>query len=118
MAERARPVEFCHTLSRTLSKRVQTGPAAPTRLAIMRTPTLVLAGLLLLLASGRADDKHGETESGAEKSPRDAREEVEEVPKKEKGSEIREDNNVMVLHGNNFARALNQTAFLLVEFCE
>ncbi|XP_051939669.1 protein disulfide-isomerase A2 [Hippocampus zosterae] len=85
----------------------------------MRTPTLVLASLLLLmllLASGRADDKQGETESATEKSPRDAREEVEEAAKNEKGSEIREDNNVMVLHGNNFARALQKTAFLLVEF--
>ncbi|XP_061130228.1 protein disulfide-isomerase A2 [Syngnathus typhle] len=70
---------------------------------------LLLPLLLLLLASC---DEHAETEKNHEETQK----EDEEPPKKEKSSQIDEDKNVMVLHGNNFARALNQTKYLLVEF--
>ena len=43
---------------------------------------------------------------------------VEEKPKKEKTTEIEEEADVMVLHSVNFARALDESRFLLVEFCE
>ncbi|XP_057699393.1 protein disulfide-isomerase A2 [Corythoichthys intestinalis] len=79
----------------------------------MRTPTLLVAGLLLLASC--CYDK-AQTENATEETPKGAQEEVEEPPKKEKTNEIEEENNVMVLHVNNFAWALNQTKFLLVEF--
>ncbi|KAM9819162.1 protein disulfide-isomerase A2 isoform 1-T5 [Syngnathus typhle] len=85
----------------------------------MRMPKLPRAGLLLLLLLLpllllllASCDEHAETEKNHE----EIQKEDEEPPKKEKSSQIDEDKNVMVLHGNNFARALNQTKYLLVEF--
>ncbi|XP_037114779.1 protein disulfide-isomerase A2 [Syngnathus acus] len=83
----------------------------------MRMPKLARAGLLLLLLPLlllllASCDEHAETEKNHEEPQK----EDEEPPKKEKSSQIDEDKNVMVLHGNNFARALNQTKYLLVEF--
>ncbi|XP_077575784.1 protein disulfide-isomerase A2 [Stigmatopora nigra] len=84
----------------------------------MRTSTLLLAGLLLAsCGSVKTHDQAVGTENVTDGSPSDTREEAEEKEaKKEKTSEIEEENHVMVLHANNFARALNQTQFLLVEF--
>ncbi|XP_049576423.1 protein disulfide-isomerase A2 [Syngnathus scovelli] len=81
----------------------------------MRMPKLARASLLLLplllLLLGSCDE-HAETEKNHEETQK----EDEEPPKKEKSSRIDEDRNVMVLHGNNFAWALNLTKYLLVEF--
>ncbi|XP_061626567.1 protein disulfide-isomerase A2 [Phyllopteryx taeniolatus] len=73
----------------------------------MRTRALLVTGLLLLLLLAFCCYARAETQTT---------EEIEEQPKKEKTSEIEEENNVMVLHAKNFARALNHTKFLLVEF--
>ncbi|XP_077426553.1 protein disulfide-isomerase A2 [Vanacampus margaritifer] len=87
---------------------------------MMRMRTLALTGLVLLLLAScryaRADDRPAGTENATETSPDQDREDGDEPPKKANGSQIEEDNNVMVLHGANFAKALNQTKFLLVEF--
>ncbi|XP_020495383.2 protein disulfide-isomerase A2 [Labrus bergylta] len=96
----------------------------------MRTRTLLsitLLGLLLWASCTRADDNDAktdqETEIDEEKTSSDPpgetdeeEEEEEEAPKKEKTEEIEEEKDVMVLHINNFARALSETQFLLVEF--
>ncbi|KAM6940211.1 protein disulfide-isomerase A2 [Xenentodon cancila] len=87
---------------------------------------LTLLGLLLWVSciragdSGESDDNHKETQEdtsqeATEESPGDT-EESEETPKKEKTTEIEEENNVMVLHINNFDRALSENKYLLVEF--
>ncbi|XP_068178286.1 protein disulfide-isomerase A2 [Antennarius striatus] len=87
----------------------------------MRTHTLLpvaLLGLLLLGASCNetetGTEKQGDTpeETPAEDSPG----ETGDAPKKEKTTEIEEENDVMVLHINNFARAVNENRYLLVEF--
>nr|XP_057922232.1 protein disulfide-isomerase A2 isoform X2 [Doryrhamphus excisus]XP_057922241.1 protein disulfide-isomerase A2 isoform X2 [Doryrhamphus excisus] len=62
--------------------------------------------LLLWAYGGRATP-----EGAGEDEPQDADE-----AKEEKTTEIKEEKDVMVLHANNFANALNQTKFLLVEF--
>lgn len=88
----------------------------------MRTSTLLsitLLGLLLWASCIQAND--GDTEAQNDKDPSaDAEEgEVEdEKPKKEKTDEIEEESNVMVLHINNFARALSENQYVLVEFCK
>ncbi|KAI4833447.1 hypothetical protein KUCAC02_016348 [Chaenocephalus aceratus] len=92
----------------------------------MRTHTLLsltLLGLLLWASCSRADDtepsqaeiqedtsKESTEETSAEE------EETKETPEKEKTTEIEEDNDVMILHINNFARALSENQYLLVEF--
>lgn len=91
----------------------------------MRTRTLLsitLLGLLLWASSIQANDVDPDTREEAQSDglTGDAEEgEVEdEEPKKEKTTEIEEEKDVMVLHTNNFARALEETQYLLVEFCK
>ncbi|XP_076001650.1 protein disulfide-isomerase A2 [Genypterus blacodes] len=84
----------------------------------MRTHTLLSLALLGLLVGAicihandthEGNDKEPETESVADDSE-------DETPKKEKTLDIEEEKDVMVLHDVNFARALSENAFLLVEF--
>ncbi|MED6252356.1 hypothetical protein ATANTOWER_010573, partial [Ataeniobius toweri] len=93
----------------------------------MRTHKLLfmaLLGLLLLGASSvQADDPEDdpgiETEAQGDASvetSEDTSEETEEEPKKEKTTEIEEEKDVLVLHINNFDRALSENKYLLVEF--
>lgn len=91
----------------------------------MRTRTLLsiaLLGLLLWASSIQANDVDADTREEAQSDglTGDAEEgEVEdEEPKKERTTEIEEDKDVMVLHTNNFARALEENQYLLVEFCK
>ncbi|XP_078119938.1 protein disulfide-isomerase A2 [Sander vitreus] len=92
----------------------------------MRMHTLLsitLLGLLLWASCIRADDtdaKQTETQEDAsrettEENPGEE-EDTKEPPKKEKTTEIEEEKDVMVLHINNFARALSENQYLLVEF--
>ncbi|KAM3865504.1 protein disulfide-isomerase A2 [Diretmus argenteus] len=81
----------------------------------MRTHTLILLGLLGLLlwaSCVRTDDSDATPDQPAEE---ETPEEPEE-PKKEKTTEIEEEKDVMVLHINNFDRALGENQFLMVEF--
>lgn len=98
------------------------------RNANMRMHTLLsitLLGLLLWASCIRADDtdaKQTETQEDAsrettEENPGEE-EDTKEPPKKEKTTEIEEEKDVMVLHINNFARALSENQYLLVEFCK
>lgn len=90
----------------------------------MRTHKLfciALLGLLLLLGSSsvQADEPEDEAaeaqgDSSAETSE-DTSEETDEKPK-EKTTEIEEEKDVLVLHINNFDRALSEYNYLLVEF--
>uniref|UniRef100_A0A4W6ETF4 Protein disulfide-isomerase n=1 Tax=Lates calcarifer TaxID=8187 RepID=A0A4W6ETF4_LATCA len=95
----------------------------------MRTRTLLsitLLGLLLWASCIQADDdntdesgeKQTETsqETKEETSAEVEEEETEEASEKEKTTEIEEEKDVMVLHINNFARALSENKFILVEF--
>ncbi|KAK2817261.1 hypothetical protein Q5P01_025452 [Channa striata] len=97
----------------------------------MKTHRLLLVtvlGLLLWASCTQADDtdenteRHTETQedTSGEKTDETAGEkeedEIEEKPKKEKTTEIEEVKDVMVLHINNFGRALSENPFLLVEF--
>nr|XP_020469991.1 protein disulfide-isomerase-like [Monopterus albus]XP_020469992.1 protein disulfide-isomerase-like [Monopterus albus] len=94
----------------------------------MRTHTLLsitVLGLLLWTSFVQADssqrtDKETETqdETSTEETPDSGEEEEEttEAPKKEKTTEIEEEKDVMVLHINNFARALDENPYLLVKF--
>uniref|UniRef100_A0A3Q3LTR7 Protein disulfide-isomerase n=1 Tax=Mastacembelus armatus TaxID=205130 RepID=A0A3Q3LTR7_9TELE len=96
----------------------------------MRTRTLLCIALLGLLlwasctqANDEKTDKETETQEEAskettEETPGEAEEEEEtkEAPKKEKTTEIEEEKDVMVLHTINFARALSENQYLLVEF--
>lgn len=104
-------------------------PEQRDRNADMKTHTLLsitLLGLLLWASCTRADDtdaKQAETqedtsEEKSEETPREEEEEAEEAPKKEKTTEIEEEKDVMVLHINNFARALSENQYVLVEFCK
>ncbi|KAK2918762.1 protein disulfide-isomerase A2 [Channa argus] len=89
---------------------------------------VTVLGLLLWASCIQADDegesteKHTETqeETSGEQTEETAEdteeEELEEEPKKEKTTEIEEIKDVMVLHINNFARALSENQYLLVEF--
>ena len=98
------------------------------RNANMRTHTLLsltLLGLLLWASCSRADDtepSQAETqEDTSEESTEETsaeEEETKKTPEKEKTTEIEEDKDVMILHINNFARALSENQYLLVEFCE
>ncbi|XP_040892268.1 protein disulfide-isomerase A2 [Toxotes jaculatrix] len=98
----------------------------------MKTHTLLsvtLLGLLLWASCIQADgsdensDKQAETQEETSKetaeetsAEAETEEETEEEPKKEKTTEIEEEKDVMVLHINNFARALSENQYLLVEF--
>ncbi|XP_042341616.1 LOW QUALITY PROTEIN: protein disulfide-isomerase-like [Plectropomus leopardus] len=88
----------------------------------MRTHTLLsitLLGLLLWASCTRADDtdaKQTETQEDTSEETPGEEEETKEAPKKEKTTEIEEEKDVMVLHINNFARALSENQYLLVEF--
>lgn len=96
----------------------------------MRTRTLLsitLLGLLLWVSSIQAEDtdasadKHTEAQEDTpteETSVDNGEDETKEAPKKEKTTEIEEEKDVMVLHINNFERALSENKYLLVEFCE
>jgi protein disulfide-isomerase A1/protein disulfide isomerase family A protein 2 len=74
---------------------------------------VVLVAVVLVLHVSR-------TETAEDTSPEqtDAAEQETEPEKKEKTTEIEEEKDVMVLHINNFQRALSENNFLLVEFCE
>ncbi|XP_028263849.1 protein disulfide-isomerase A2 [Parambassis ranga] len=83
----------------------------------MRTHKLLfisLLGLLLGTFCIQADD-----DKSPEETPKETTEETEdseEPPKKEKTTETEEEKDVLILHINNFARALSENQFLLVEF--
>lgn len=91
----------------------------------MRTSTLLrislLLGLLLWTSCLRADQQE-EAQSGTPAEEADEGEVEDEAedekPRKEKTTEIEEEKDVMVLHINNFARALEENQHLLVEFCK
>ncbi|KAK5865759.1 hypothetical protein PBY51_020003 [Eleginops maclovinus] len=92
----------------------------------MRTHTLLsltLLSLLLWASCTRADDTDSTQTETQEDTSKDTTEETsaeeeesKETPEKEKTSEIEEDKDVMILHINNFARALSENQYLLVEF--
>lgn len=98
--------------------------------ANMRTCTLLstslLLGLLLWTSCLQANDVDaGKLEEAQSSSPTEDADEGEvqdeaedEEPRKEKTTEIEEEEGVMVLHINNFARALEENQHLLVEFCK
>uniref|UniRef100_UPI003AAFEB12 protein disulfide-isomerase A2 n=1 Tax=Centroberyx gerrardi TaxID=166262 RepID=UPI003AAFEB12 len=91
----------------------------------MRTHTLAsvaVLGLLLWASCIQANDTDADKQTEAEtpvetpvETPAEAAEDSKEVPKKEKTTEIEEEKDVMVLHSNNFDRALKENQFLLVE---
>lgn len=78
---------------------------------------LALLGLLLWATCVQTDDTDTDEQTEGE-TPTETPDDSEEEPKKEKTTEIEEEKDVMVLHINNFDRALGETKFLLVEFCE
>lgn len=83
--------------------------------------SITLLGLLLWASCTQADDTDKQTETEEEASIEETpgeEEENNEAPKKEKTTEIEEEKDVMVLHINNFARALDENQYLLVEFCK
>ena len=99
--------------------------------ANMRTRTLLsitLLGLLLWASCIQADDTNAETEKETEIPEETLKEDIsaktgeeeeeKDAPQKEKTTEIEEEKDVMVLHINNFDRALSENQFLLVEFCK
>lgn len=83
---------------------------------------IALLGLLLWASCTQAEDStdsQTETqEETSEEASEETTEEEAEAPKKEKTTEIEEENNVMILHINNFERALSEVQYLLVEFCK
>lgn len=91
---------------------------------------VTLLGLLLWASCIQANDKDGNTEKqtetqeesseeATEETPGEKeQEEIKEEPKKEKTTDIEEEKDVMVLHINNFDRALSENQYLLVEFCK
>ncbi|XP_071360779.1 protein disulfide-isomerase A2 [Trachinotus anak] len=88
----------------------------------MRTCTLLsitLLGLLLWASCIQANDTDENLDKQGEETSKETEEEeddTKEAPKKEKTTEIEEEKDVMVLHINNFARALSENQYLLVEF--
>lgn len=85
----------------------------------MKTRTLLsitLLGLLLWTSSIQANDVDADKQDEVEGMVED--EEEDKEPKKEKTTDIEEEKDVMVLHINNFAKALEETQYLLVEFCK
>lgn len=79
--------------------------------------SISLLGLLLWASCVQADDAEETPTEDATLDAEDGEVESEEPPK-EKTTEIEEEKDVMVLHINNFARALSENKFLLVEFCK
>lgn len=84
---------------------------------------IALLGLLLWASCTQAEDSTDSQTETQEETSEEASEETteeaeEEAPKKEKTTEIEEENNVMILHINNFERALSENQYLLVEFCK
>lgn len=79
--------------------------------------SISLLGLLLWASCVQADDAEETPKEEAMADSEDGEDESEEPPK-EKTTEIEEEKDVMVLHINNFARALSENKFLLVEFCK
>lgn len=83
--------------------------------------SISLLGLLLwassIQAQGSEDSTETQEDASLETMEREA-DEAKEEPKKEKTTEIEEEEDVMVLHINNFDRALSENKFLLVEFCK
>ncbi|XP_059902370.1 protein disulfide-isomerase A2 [Gadus macrocephalus] len=84
---------------------------------------LALLGLLLCSTPCLRAEEAGDANETEDASPgmevedgEETTEAVEEKPKKEKTTEIEEEADVMVLHSVNFARALDESRFLLVEF--
>ena len=92
----------------------------------MRLLSITLLALLLWASCIQANDSDdnadkqtdAEGDASEETTEDTSEEETEETPKKEKTTEIEEEKDVMVLHINNFARALSENKYLLVEFCE
>lgn len=89
----------------------------------MRTCTLLsislLLGLLLWTSCLQANDVDESIPPTEEADEGEVEDEVEdEQPRKEKTTDIEEEEDVMVLHINNFARALEENQHLLVEFCK
>ncbi|PWA21288.1 hypothetical protein CCH79_00018433 [Gambusia affinis] len=89
----------------------------------MRTHKLCIAllGLLLLgsfsiQAGDPKDDPNKATEASSAETQEDTSEETDKKPKKEKTTNIEEEKDVLVLHFNNFDRALSENEFLLIEF--
>lgn len=72
---------------------------------------LVQVWLLLLLCF--LSVKAGEETAEENQNDKETEPEI-----KVKTDELTEENNVLVLHDKNFARALNEYKYLLVEFCE
>lgn len=94
----------------------------------MRTHKLfciALLGLLLLGSSSvQAKDPEDDPDQAAEaqgdssaETSEDTSEETDEKPK-EKTTELEEEKDVLILHINNFDRALSEYKYLLVEFCK
>lgn len=75
--------------------------------------TLIFA--LLLLCTRAEPEAAEENLTTEDKTDTDTETETE---KKEKTDEITEEKNVLVLHEKNFARALSENKYLLVEFCK
>lgn len=91
----------------------------------MRTLTLLTLGLLGLLlwsscvhANNASKEEEAPGDAPAEDDPEEEEDDEVEEPQKEKTMEIEEEHGVMVLHINNFARALEENKYLLVEFCK
>ncbi|KAM4751211.1 protein disulfide-isomerase A2 [Anableps anableps] len=78
--------------------------------------TIALLGLLLLLGSSSVQADDPEDDPDQAETSEDTSEETDEKPKKEKTTEIEEEKDVLVLHINNFDRALSENKYLLVEF--
>ncbi|XP_017270725.1 protein disulfide-isomerase A2 [Kryptolebias marmoratus] len=84
--------------------------------------SISLLGLLLWASCIQADeaedntDKQETQEDTSKETTEGDTDETEEEPKKEKTTEIEEEKDVMVLHINNFNRALSENKYLLVEF--
>uniref|UniRef100_A0A8C9XCV6 Protein disulfide-isomerase n=1 Tax=Sander lucioperca TaxID=283035 RepID=A0A8C9XCV6_SANLU len=74
---------------------------------------ILLFGLLVTLS--RIETQEDASRETTEENPGEE-EDTKEPPKKEKTTEIEEEKDVMVLHINNFARALSENQYLLVEF--
>lgn len=76
-------------------------------------PAYVLIFAVLLLCSSVEPEVAEEKPAMEDKTNTET-----ESEKKEKTEEITEEKNVLVLHEKNFARALSENKYLLVEFCK
>lgn len=112
----------------TPEQRYHSGSHRHTNMRTFRLLSITLLGLLLWVSCLQANDSSDNTdnhkeqqEDASQEETEDAAgetEETEETPKKEKTTEIEEEKDVMVLHINNFERALSENKYLLVEFCK